>query len=166
MKPNLLGKKIAFYILIIVVWQGIDSADIWPDNIFPSPIEVGEDLLFGISDGSLFYGIATSMWRLIVGLAIAIGGGMLLGIFMARAAFPYMITGFKQGWAFAWRGVIGAELLFSFLGLGFLLNVGRQLNDVSQVIAMMLVIMGIGILIDGFVFKKIEDKVMTKWGLR
>ena len=252
MKPNLLGKKIAFYVLIIVVWQGIDSADIWPDNIFPSPIEVGEDLLFGISDGSLFYGIATSMWRLIIGLAIAIGGGMLLGIFMSRvetvnqtigslvlglqsipsvawvplailwfglsdagivfvtaigaifavtintytgvkninpsfieaarnmgakgsqlvttilipAAFPYMITGFKQGWAFAWRGVIGAELLFSFLGLGFLLNVGRQLNDVSQVIAMMLVIMGIGILIDGFVFKKIEDKVMTKWGLR
>ena len=208
--------------------------------------------MFGISDGSLLYGIGTSMWRLIIGLAIAIGGGMLLGIFMARvetvnqtigslvlglqsipsvawvplailwfgltdsgiifvtaigaifavtintytgvknidpsfieaarnmgakgsqlvttilipAAFPYMITGFKQGWAFAWRGVIGAELLFSFLGLGFLLNVGRQLNDVSQVIAMMLVIMGIGILIDGFVFKKLEDKVMTKWGLR
>jgi NitT/TauT family transport system permease protein len=252
MKPNLLGKKIAFYVLIVVVWQGIDSAEIWPDNIFPSPIDVGEDLLYGISDGSLFYGIATSMWRLVIGLAIAISGGMLLGIFMARvetvnqtigslvlglqsipsvawvplailwfglsdsgiifvtaigaifavtintytgvknidpsfieaaknmgakgsqlvttilipAAFPYMITGFKQGWAFAWRGVIGAELLFSFLGLGFLLNVGRQLNDVSQVIAMMLVIMGIGILIDGFIFKKLEDKVMTKWGLR
>jgi len=252
MKPNLLGKKIAFYVLIVVVWQGIDSAEIWPDNIFPSPIDVGEDLLYGISDGSLFYGIATSMWRLVIGLAIAISGGMLLGIFMARvetvnqtigslvlglqsipsvawvplailwfglsdygiifvtaigaifavtintytgvknidpsfieaaknmgakgsqlvttilipAAFPYMITGFKQGWAFAWRGVIGAELLFSFLGLGFLLNVGRQLDDVSQVIAMMLVIMGIGILIDGFIFKKLEDKVMTKWGLR
>ena len=42
MKANLFGKKIAFYVLIIVVWQGIDSADIWPDNIFPSPIEVGE----------------------------------------------------------------------------------------------------------------------------
>ena len=84
MKANLFGKKIAFYILIIVVWQGIDSADIWPDNIFPSPVEVGEDLWYGISDGSLFYGIATSMWRLIIGLAIAIGGGMLLGIFMAR----------------------------------------------------------------------------------
>ena len=84
MKANLFGKKIAFYVLIIVVWQGIDSADIWPDNIFPSPIEVGEDLLYGISDGSLFYGIGTSMWRLIIGLAIAIGGGMMLGIFMAR----------------------------------------------------------------------------------
>ena len=252
MKANLFGKKIAFYIAIIIVWQAIDSADIWPDNIFPSPIEVGEDLIYGISDGSLFYGIGTSMWRLILGLAIAIAGGMVLGIFMARvetvnqtigslvlglqsipsvawvplailwfgltdagiifvtaigaifavtinvytgvknidpsyieaarnmgakgsqlittvlipAAFPYMITGFKQGWAFAWRGVIGAELLFSFLGLGFLLNVGRQLNDVSQVIAMMLVIMGIGILIDGFVFKRLEDKVMSRWGLR
>ena len=93
-------------------------------------------------------------------------GGQLVTTILIPAAFPYMITGFKQGWAFAWRGVIGAELLFSFLGLGFLLNVGRQLNDVSQVIAMMLVIMGIGILIDGFVFKKLEDKVMTKWGLR
>ena len=93
-------------------------------------------------------------------------GSQLVTTILIPAAFPYMISGFKQGWAFAWRGVIGAELLFSFLGLGFLLNVGRQLNDVSQVIAMMLVIMGIGILIDGFVFKKLEDKVMTKWGLR
>ncbi len=252
MAKNFTLHRIAFYIGIVVVWQIVAMAGVWPDNIFPSPYEVAEDLFYGGADGSLFYGIATSMWRLIIGLAIAIGGGMLLGIFMARvetvnqtigslvlglqsipsvawvplailwfglsdsgiifvtaigaifavtintytgvknidpsfieaarnmgakggqlvttilipAAFPYMISGFKQGWAFAWRGVIGAELLFSFLGLGFLLNVGRQLNDVSQVIAMMLVIMGIGILIDGFVFKKLEDKVMTKWGLR
>ena len=252
MAKNFTPHRIAFYIGIVVVWQIIAMIGIWPDNIFPSPYEVAEDLFYGGADGSLFYGIATSMWRLSIGLAIAIAGGIVLGIFMARveainqtvgslvlglqsipsiawvplailwfgltdggiifvtaigaifavtintytgvknidpsfieaaknmgakgsqlvttilipAAFPYMITGFKQGWAFAWRGVIGAELLFSFLGLGFLLNVGRQLNDVSQVIAMMLVIMGIGILIDGFIFKKLEDKVMTKWGLR
>ena len=35
-------------------------------------------------DGSLFYGVAMSMWRLVVGLAIAIGGGIILGVFMAR----------------------------------------------------------------------------------
>jgi len=252
MKISLLAKKLGFYVMIIIVWQGLASSDIWPDNIFPSPVDVVEDLAYGASDGSLFYGIGTSMLRLIVGLAIAIAGGMVLGIFMARvetvnqtigslvlglqsipsiawvplailwfgltdsgiifvtaigaifavtintytgvknidpsyieaarnmgakgsqlitsilipAAFPYMISGFKQGWAFAWRGVIGAELLFSFLGLGFLLNVGRQLNDVSQVIAVMIVIMGIGILVDGVVFKRIENKVMTRWGLR
>ncbi|HXV51294.1 MAG TPA: ABC transporter permease [Nitrosopumilaceae archaeon] len=252
MKQNYMWKKIVFFVALIGVWQAFDSANIWPDQIFPSPIEVGEDLVYSAADGSLFFGIGTSMWRLIVGLAIAIGGGMTLGIFMARvetvnqtigslvlglqsipsvawvplaiiwfgltdagiifvtamgalfavtintysgvknidpnfiaaarnmgakgeqlitsvlipAAFPYMISGFKQGWAFAWRGVIGAELLFSFLGLGFLLNVGRQLSDVSQVIAIMIVVMSIGILIDGFVFKRIENKVMSRWGLR
>jgi len=92
-------------------------------------------------------------------------GSQLITSILIPAAFPYMISGFKQGWAFAWRGVIGAELLFSFLGLGFLLNAGRQLGDVSQVISIMLVIMAIGILIDGFVFKKIENKVMFRWGL-
>ena len=59
-----------------------------------------------------------------------------------------------------------AELLFSYLGLGFLLNAGRSLNDVSQVIAIMLVIMGIGLAVDGVVFKKLEHKVMSRWGLR
>lgn len=252
MKKNYLGIKIAFFVILIAVWQGIDSSNIWPDNIFPSPVEVAEDLWYGASDGSLFIGIGTSLVRLVAGLSIAIAGGIVLGIFMARvevvnqtigslvlglqsipsiawvplailwfgltdagiifvtaigamfavtintytgvknidpnyiaaaknmgakggqlitnvlipAAFPYMISGFKQGWAFAWRGVIGAELLFSFLGLGFLLNVGRQLNDVSEVIAVMLVIMGIGMLIDGFVFKRLENKVMSRWGLR
>ena len=252
MKSSTLAKKIGFYAMIIIVWQGLDSADIWPDNIFPSPVDVAEDLAYGVADASLFYGIGTSLLRLSIGLSIAIAGGLVLGIFMARvetvnqtigslvlglqsipsiawvplailwfgltdsgiifvtaigaifavtintytgvkninpsyieaarnmgakegqlitsilipAAFPFIISGFKQGWAFAWRGVIGAELLFSFLGLGFLLNVGRQLNDVSQVIAIMIVIMGIGILVDGVVFKKIEDKVMTRWGLR
>ncbi len=247
-----LGKKIAFYVILVVVWQIVASANIWPNNIFPSPLEVGEDLVYTAANGSLFYGIGTSLVRLMIGLAIAISGGIVLGIFMARvetvnqtigslvlglqsvpsiawvplailwfgltdvgiifvtaigavfavtintytgvknidpnyiaaarnmgakgtqlitnvlipAAFPYMISGFKQGWAFAWRGVIGAELLFSFLGLGFLLNVGRQLNDVSQVIAIMIVIMAAGILIDGFVFKRLENKVMSRWGLR
>ncbi len=252
MKKISLWKKIAFYVILVIVWHAIATADIWPNTIFPSPLEVAEDLAYGVADGSLFFGIGTSLVRLMIGLAIAIAGGVVLGIFMARleivnqtigslvlglqsipsiawvplailwfgltdagiifvtaigaifavtintytgvknidpnyiaaarnmgakgsqlitavlipAAFPYMISGFKQGWAFAWRGVIGAELLFSFLGLGFLLNVGRQLNDVSQVIAIMLVIMGVGMLVDGLVFKKIENKVMFRWGLR
>lgn len=251
MRGKVIVKKILFYAAIVVVWQIIFSLHIWSNQIFPSPLQVAEDLAYGTADGSLPFGVATSMWRLVVGLAIAIVGGMTLGIFMARvetvnqtvgslvlgmqsipsvawvplallwfgltdagiifvtvagalfavtintysgiknippsytaaarnmgasgaqlitnvlipAAFPYLISGFKQGWAFAWRGVIGAEIIFSFLGLGFLLNAGRELNDVSQVIATMLVIMGIGILIDGLVFKKIERKVMSRWGL-
>lgn len=252
MKKITLAKQIIFYIALISIWQIVSMTNIWPNNLFPSPYEVAEDLVYTASDGSLFFGIGTSILRLIIGLAIAIVGGMILGIFMARmeivnqtigslvlglqsipsvawvplailwfgltdggiifvtaigsmfavtiatftgvkninphyieaarnmgakgtqlatyvlipAAFPYLISGFKQGWAFAWRGVIGAELLFSFLGLGFLLNVGRQLNDISQVFAIMLVIMMVGIAIDGVIFKRIENKVMSRWGLR
>ena len=252
MKKITLAKQIIFYVALVAIWQLVSMTNIWPNNLFPSPYEVAEDLVYTASDGSLFFGIGTSILRLIIGLAIAIAGGMLLGIFMARveivnqtigslvlglqsipsvawvplailwfgltdggiifvtaigsmfavtiatytgvkninphyveaarnmgakgtqlaiyvlipAAFPYLISGFKQGWAFAWRGVIGAELLFSFLGLGFLLNVGRQLNDISQVFAIMLVIMMVGIAIDGIIFKRLENKVMSRWGLR
>jgi len=251
MRGKIAVKKIAFYTGIIVVWQIVFSLNIWSAHIFPSPVQVAQDLAYGVADGSLIFAIATSIWRLVVGLIISIAGGITLGIFMARiesvnqtigslvlglqsipsvawvplallwfgltdagiifvtvasslfavtintysgmknvptlyiaaarnmgasgvqlithvmlpAAFPYLISGFKQGWAFAWRGVIGAEIIFSFLGLGFLLNVGRELNDISQVIATMLVIMVLGILIDGLVFKKIERKVMSRWGL-
>ena len=79
-----LGKKLIFYISLVVVWQLISYSSIWPSNIFPSPLEVGEDLVFMASDGSLFFGFGTSMIRLIIGFAIAIAGGMILGIFMAR----------------------------------------------------------------------------------
>ena len=124
MKANLFGKKIVFYIAIILVWQAIDSADIWPDNIFPSPIEVGEDLIYGMSDGSLFYGIGTSMWRLIVGLAIAICGGMILGIFMARVetvnqTIGSLVLGLQSipsvAWvplAILWFGLTDAGIIF------------------------------------------------------
>ena len=84
MVKNFTPHRIVFYIGIIAVWQIISMVGIWPDNIFPSPYEVAEDLAYGVSDGSLLYGIATSMWRLAIGLAIAIGGGIVLGIFMAR----------------------------------------------------------------------------------
>jgi NitT/TauT family transport system permease protein len=50
--------------------------------------------------------------------------------------------------------------------LGFLLNAGRSLNDVSQVIGIMVVIMGIGLAVDGVIFKRLETKVMSRWGLR
>ena len=92
-------------------------------------------------------------------------GSQLVTDVLIPAAFPYMIAGFKQGWAFAWRGVIGAELLFAFLGLGHLLYAARSLTDVSQVIAVMLVIMGIGLAVDGAFFRRLEAKVMARWGL-
>ena len=54
-------KKIIFFSAVIILWQAVASFDLWPDQIFPSPYEIAEDLAYGVLDGSLFYGIGTSM---------------------------------------------------------------------------------------------------------
>lgn len=81
------------------------------------------------------------------------------------AALPHIIIGMKQGWSFAWRSLMAGELLIVCLGLGHLLMIGRELNDMSQVIAVMLVIILIGILIDRLFFIKVERRIRERWGL-
>ncbi|MGH7806684.1 MAG: ABC transporter permease [Thermodesulfobacteriota bacterium] len=81
------------------------------------------------------------------------------------AALPSVISGFKQGWSFAWRSLMAAELLYVGLGLGHLLMMGRELNDMNQVIAVMIVIIVIGVLVDRLIFAKVENKVRERWGL-
>ncbi len=81
------------------------------------------------------------------------------------AAFPSVLAGLKQGWSFAWRSLMAGEILFVSLGLGHLLNMGRELNDMSQVIAVMIVIIAIGVIMDGLVFGLVEKRVRQVWGL-
>ncbi len=81
------------------------------------------------------------------------------------AALPSIISGLKQGWSFAWRSLMAAELLYVGLGLGHLLMMGRELNDMNQVIAVMIVIIVIGIVVDRLIFAKIGNKIRERWGL-
>jgi NitT/TauT family transport system permease protein len=82
------------------------------------------------------------------------------------AALPSIVTGMKMGWAFAWRSLMAGELLYTLPGLGHLLNMGRELNDMAQVVAVILVIVTIGLLADKLVFGTIEKRVRSRWGLR
>jgi sulfonate transport system permease protein len=81
------------------------------------------------------------------------------------ASLPHLVTGLKQGWAFAWRSLIAGEMLFVSLGLGQLLMMGRDLNDMSQVLAVMGLIMVTGHLVDQVVFERLERHVRQRWGL-
>lgn len=81
------------------------------------------------------------------------------------ASLPTIISGIRQGWSFAWRSLMAGELLYVSAGLGQLLQVGRELNDINQVVAVMLVIMSIGFLIERLFFTAIETDVRKKWGL-
>ena len=81
------------------------------------------------------------------------------------AALPGIVSGLKQGWSFAWRSLMAGELLFVSLGLGHLLQMGRELNDMSKVFAVMFVIVAIGIVVDLWVFGQIEKRIRVRWGL-
>src|SRR5689334_17102084 len=83
------------------------------------------------------------------------------------SALPFIVSGMKQGWAFAWRSLMAAEIFVTVLtgfGLGQLLHFGRELNAMEQVIAIMLVIVVIGLLADKIFFSPIERFLHRRWG--
>jgi NitT/TauT family transport system permease protein len=83
------------------------------------------------------------------------------------AALPFIVSGMKQGWAFAWRSLMAAEIFVTILtgfGLGQLLHYGRELSAMDQVIAIMLVIVVIGLLADKIFFSPIERFLHRRWG--
>jgi len=80
------------------------------------------------------------------------------------AALPAILTGLKQGWSFAWRSLMAAELLYQTISLGTLLETGRDLNDTAQVFAIMLIIIVIGVAIDALIFSPLERRVRERWG--
>jgi NitT/TauT family transport system permease protein len=92
-------------------------------------------------------------------------GMALFSHVLLPASMPHLIAGLKQGWAFAWRSLISGEMIFVSLGLGHLLMMGRDLNDMSQVIAVMILIMLLGYVVDRLVFHSLEKRIQKKWGL-
>jgi NitT/TauT family transport system permease protein len=78
------------------------------------------------------------------------------------ASLPFLVTGLKQGWAFAWRSLIAGEMIFVTLGLGQLLMMGRDLNHMSQVLAVIILIVAIGYIVDDLVFKTREKRLQYR----
>lgn len=83
------------------------------------------------------------------------------------ASLPFIISGVKQGWAFAWRSLMAAEIYVTILtgfGLGHLLHYGRELNAMDQVLGIMFVIVAIGLLADKILFSPWEQFFYRRWG--
>jgi NitT/TauT family transport system permease protein len=83
------------------------------------------------------------------------------------AALPFVVSGMKQGWAFAWRSLMAAEIFVTILtgfGLGHLLQYGRELSAMDQVIGVMVVIVLIGLLADKLLFSPWERFLHRRWG--
>jgi NitT/TauT family transport system permease protein len=83
------------------------------------------------------------------------------------ASLPFVVSGMKQGWAFAWRSLMAAEIFVTILtgfGLGHLLQYGRELSAMDQVIGVMVVIVVIGLIADKILFSPWEKFLHRRWG--
>jgi sulfonate transport system permease protein len=142
-------------------------------------------LLFQLGEGAIFFvvvlGAAPSIANgLISGIdhiqPILLRAGTVLGArrwklfrhVILPAALPSFVAGLKQGWAFAWRSLLAGELIVLIPGqfsLGQQLDANRQLADSAGVIAVMIVILIIGILVDALLFGTAERTIRRRYGL-
>jgi len=81
------------------------------------------------------------------------------------AAIPNIVDGLRLAWAFGWRALMAGELLTSVSGLGQLLSQVAETQQLDQLLAIMLLIAGIGLAVDGLIFKRLEHAVRVRWGL-
>jgi NitT/TauT family transport system permease protein len=86
------------------------------------------------------------------------------------AAFPAILSGLKIGWAFAWRTLIAAELVFGVSsgsgGLGWFIFENRNLLDTANVFAGLLTVMAVGLFVEGIIFRTIESRTVRRWGMQ
>jgi NitT/TauT family transport system permease protein len=86
------------------------------------------------------------------------------------AALPAILSGLKIGWAFAWRTLIAAELVFGVSsgrgGLGWYIFENRNLLNTANVFAGLLTVMAVGLIVEGVVFRFIEQRTVQRWGMQ
>jgi NitT/TauT family transport system permease protein len=86
------------------------------------------------------------------------------------AAFPNILTGLKVGWAFAWRTLIAAELVFGVSsgsgGLGWFIYENKNFLEIPNVFAGLLTVILIGLIVENLIFQNIQKHTIRKWGMQ
>jgi NitT/TauT family transport system permease protein len=141
----------------------------------------------------IFFGLHTSaiLFVIVIGAAPSVAIGVISGVdhispLLLRAAatlqltsvalyrhvivpgaLPMFVAGLKQGWAFAWRSLMAGELVVlvaNTYSIGVLLDNAQNLTDMPSAIAIMIVILAIGIIVDSL-FSALDRAVRRRWGL-
>ena len=178
-----LGALLAFFMVRFVTFGKGIQPYILGLQTFPSIAWVPLSLIwFGFSETTiLFVVIVGSVFGVSISFADALrtvppvylqaarnmgsdGMDLILRV-TVPAALPHLISAAKVGWSFAWRSLIGAEIIFASVGLGFLLNASASVADIAGVMGVMIVILIIGIVVDQLVFTKSQEWVNRRRGL-
>ena len=105
-----------------------------------------------------------------VGENFGLRGWSLVAGILLPAAFPYLLTGVKIGWAFAWRTIIAAEMVFGVTGsrggLGWFIYTKRYALETADVFAGLITIIVIGLVVENLVFRWVEGRTVVRWGMQ
>ncbi|EKM0668043.1 ABC transporter permease [Cronobacter turicensis] len=144
-------------------------------------------LWFGLGQGSLIFVLVHSvMWPIalntwsgfqsvpetlrMAGRNYGLSGPRLVLNILIPAALPSIISGLKIGWAFAWRTLIAAELVFGASsgdgGLGWYIFQNRNELFTDRVFAGLATVIIIGLLVEGLVFTTLEKATVRRWGMQ
>lgn len=89
---------------------------------------------------------------------------------LVPAAFPAILIGLKIGWAFAWRTLIGAELVFGAAagkgGLGWMIFEKGDNLETPYVFAALFMVILVGLIVENVIFRNIELNTISKWGMQ
>jgi|JI7StandDraft_1071085.scaffolds.fasta_scaffold54883_3 NitT/TauT family transport system permease protein len=142
---------------------------------------------FGLGNGSLVFVLVHSvMWPMalnthtgfrsvsptlrMVGRNVGLRGLRYTAAILIPAAFPSILAGLKIGWAFAWRTLIAAELVFGVSsgsgGLGWFIYERKNQLDTGAVFAGLLTVILIGLVVEGVLFRWVENRTVRRWGMQ
>jgi NitT/TauT family transport system permease protein len=144
-------------------------------------------LWFGLGKGSLLMVLVHSvLWPLtlnatagfrsvpdtlrMAGRNYGLGGLRMVLQILIPAALPSILSGLKIGWAFAWRTLIAAELVFGSTsgqgGLGWYIFQSRNELFTDKVFAGLAAVILIGLAVEHFVFQTLERLTVRRWGMQ
>lgn len=113
--------------------------------------------------------VAVPMTLRRVGQNFGLTGWRFVAGILLPAAFPYILSGIKIGWAFAWRTIIAAEMVFGVAGsqggLGWFIYQNRFEMNTDLVFAGLLTVIIIGLVVENVVFRWLERRTVLRWGM-
>ncbi|MFE6036973.1 ABC transporter permease [Streptomyces sp. NPDC056452] len=144
-----------------IIWLGLDDKTMYAVILLGAVPSVANGLVSGVDQ----------VPPLFLRAGRTIGATGLRGTWhiVLPASLPGYLAGLKQGWAFSWRSLMAAEIIASSpdlgLGLGQLLENGRNNFDMPGIFLAILLILFVGIAIDLLIFSPLERRVLRSRGL-
>ena len=147
---------------LALIWLGLGN----PSIIFVLVHAVMWPIALNTHSG--FLGVSPTMRM--VGRNYGLSGVGYVRKILIPAAFPNILSGLKIGWAFAWRTLIAAELVFGTTsgsgGLGWFIYENKNLLDIPAVFSGLFTVILIGLLVENLIFRTLEQRTIRKWGMQ